>query len=62
MPSAWPEQFRSRAKQACRLTRGETLDVPGIYELARGQRDRHLVRRTDLETPLLGPPETAPSG
>jgi hypothetical protein len=45
------EQFeRSKGKQrACRLAPGETLEEPGIYELARGQRDQHLVRRRDLE-------------
>jgi hypothetical protein len=49
------EQFaRSRAKQkACRLAAGETLEPPSIYELARGQRDRQLTRRTDLEAQLL---------
>jgi hypothetical protein len=42
---------RSRAKQAaCRLAAGETLEVPGVYELIRGRRDRQLVRRSDLET------------
>jgi hypothetical protein len=41
---------RSRAQQrVCRLAPGETLDVPGIYELARGRRDHQLVRRPDLE-------------
>ncbi len=41
---------RGRAKQAaCRLAPGEVLDVPGAYELTRGQRDRELVRRVDLE-------------
>ena len=44
---------RSRAKQAaCRLAPGETLEPPGIYELARGQRDHHLLRRQDLEKQL----------
>lgn len=44
-------QFRrARAKQAaCRLAAGETLEVPGIYVLARGQRDQQLARRVDLE-------------
>ena len=38
------------AKQsACRLTVGETLDAPGVYDLARGARDRVLTRRPDLE-------------
>jgi hypothetical protein len=45
------EQFtRSKTKQAnCRLARGETLDVPGIYQLSRGERDTKLARLTDLE-------------
>jgi len=46
---------RARTKQAsCRLATGETLDVPGIYELARGRRDHQLTRRPDLEERLLG--------
>ncbi|WP_052559600.1 hypothetical protein [Gemmata sp. SH-PL17] len=36
----------------CRLTAGETLEAPGIYELNRGGRDRALARRTDLEAEL----------
>jgi len=45
---------RSRAKQAaCRLAPGETLESPGIYELARRRRDPQLVRRDDLEQQLL---------
>lgn len=39
-------------RAACRLTVGETLDAPGVYELARGTRDRTLVRRADLEEQL----------
>lgn len=48
------EQYRnSKAKQAkCRLAPGETLEVPGIWELARCRRDAQLIRRTDLETQL----------
>ena len=39
-----------RARQAaCRLAAGETLEPPGVYELARGRRDRQLTRRQDLE-------------
>lgn len=34
---------------ACRLTVGESLEAPGVYELTRGARDRTLTRRTDLE-------------
>lgn len=42
---------RSREKQiACRLAPGETLDTPGIYELARGLRDHQLQRREDPGT------------
>jgi hypothetical protein len=52
---------RSRAKQtACRLAAGETLDAPGIYELARGRRDQLLARRTDLEQ-ALEPREQPPA-
>jgi hypothetical protein len=41
---------RSRAKQvACRLASGETLEAPGIFELARGRHDFQLARRKDLE-------------
>lgn len=40
----------ARKKQAeCRLTTGETLEPPGIYEWTKGQRDRQLSRRSDLE-------------
>jgi hypothetical protein len=46
----------ARKKQAaCRLAPGETLDVPGIYELARGKHDQELVRRDDLEQTLAVP-------
>ncbi|MCI0702269.1 MAG: hypothetical protein L0241_14395 [Planctomycetia bacterium] len=38
-----------KRRAACRLTVGETLDKPGIYELTRGARDRTLTRREDLE-------------
>jgi hypothetical protein len=39
-------------RAACRLTAGETLDAPGVYDLVRGTRDRTLTRRTDLEAQL----------
>ena len=54
------KQFRkSREKRAaCRLAAGEKLDAPAIYELAHGQRDACLVRRTDLETQFT---ESSPS-
>ena len=48
------EQYRqSRIKQrACRLAKGETLETPSIFELARGERDQRLRRCEDLETTL----------
>ncbi len=53
------ELFRqARAKQAaCRLASGEQLDVPGIFELRRGQRDAQLSRCLELEQ-LLTPANT----
>jgi hypothetical protein len=48
---------RSCVKQAaCRLAKGETLERPGIYDLVRGQRDRQLQRRPDLELTLTQGP------
>lgn len=45
---------QSCQKQAgCRLAPGETLEKPGIYELAPGRRDRELRRRPDLEATLF---------
>jgi len=42
---------QSRVKQAaCRLAPGEILEPPGVYVLERGNRDRRLVRRPDLES------------
>ena len=34
---------------ACRRAPGEVLEAPGVYELARGRRDRTLTRRPELE-------------
>jgi hypothetical protein len=50
-----PEAFRrSRQKQAvCRLAQGEKLEVPGVYRLARGQRDQQLERLPQLEEELV---------
>ena len=39
-------------RAACHLTRGEVLDAPGVYDLARGARDKQLARRADLEAEL----------
>ena len=40
----------SCARQAdCCRAAGETLDPPGVYELARGERDVQLRRREELE-------------
>ena len=45
---------RSLARRAaCRLTTGEKLEAPGIYELDRGSRDRQLRRWEDLEGQFL---------
>src|SRR5947209_20460457 len=41
-------------QRACRTARGETLESPGIYLLARGRRDQALERRPDLEAKLQG--------
>jgi hypothetical protein len=50
----------ARAKQsACRRAAGESLEAPGVYELARGKRDAQLVRREDLER---GPNEPGAAG
>jgi hypothetical protein len=51
-----PEWFRqSRRKQAsCRLTAGETLDLPAIFHLERGYRDRQLLRLEELEREMGG--------
>ena len=47
----------ARAKKAvCRLTAGESLESPGIFEIARGTRDARLCRRNDLEVELASPP------
>jgi hypothetical protein len=55
-PDCLPYWFgRSREKQAaCRLAAGETLELPGIYHLERGARDRGLQRLVDLERQLAG--------
>src|SRR5437588_11393434 len=52
------EAYRtSRAKQAaCRTAKGETLEAPGVYQLARGRRDQQLARRPDLEQQLQAAP------
>src|SRR5688500_14980655 len=50
LPKLFAAAVAKRA--ACRLAPGESLDAPGVYELARGARDRTLMRRTDLETHL----------
>jgi hypothetical protein len=47
-------QFQlSMTKQAkCRLAPGETLAMPGIYQLSHGRRDHTLVRLGSLEQKL----------
>jgi hypothetical protein len=39
-------------RTACRLAPGETLEAPSIFELHRGERDKTLKRRRDLEEEL----------
>src|SRR4051794_29960546 len=50
-PDCLEAQFRTSCEkqQACRLTRGETLGKPEVFELSRGRRDLHLVRREEME-------------
>jgi hypothetical protein len=49
-----PQWYKnSKEKQArCRLAKTETLEVPGIYALARGRRDAQIERLQDLEGQL----------
>lgn len=56
-----PKLFASAVakRAACLLAPGETLEAPGIYELARGARDRTLTRRPDLEAELSAPKSNA---
>jgi hypothetical protein len=55
LPAAF---HNSRAKQArCRTAPGETLEPPGVYELARGCRDTGLVHREDLQLELAAAPD-----
>lgn len=53
-PACLPKLFAlaTTKRAACRLAVGETLEAPGVYELARGTRDRTLTRRPDLEAQL----------
>jgi hypothetical protein len=48
----WLQRGRDR-QNACRLTPGETLDVPGIYLWQHGKRDQVLQRLTELEERVL---------
>ena len=44
---------QSRVKQAaCRLAAGESLDLPEVFRLKRGARDRDLERVLELESRL----------
>jgi len=36
-------------QRTCRVTPGETLERPGVYELVLGGSHREIIRRTDLE-------------
>ncbi|WP_227254965.1 hypothetical protein [Frigoriglobus tundricola] len=50
LPKLFAMAVEKRA--ACRLTVGETLEAPGVYDLTRGSRDRALSRRPDIEEQL----------
>lgn len=50
LPSLFARAVAKR--EACHLAPGETLDAPGIFDLARGSRDKQLARRADLEAEL----------
>jgi hypothetical protein len=51
-----PDWFRrsKQRQQACRKTRGEVLDAPGIFLLERGERDARLQRLPELEQEIVG--------
>jgi hypothetical protein len=53
-PACLPKLFAMAVtkRAACRLGPGESLEAPGVYELARGARDLTLTRRPDLESQL----------
>ena len=63
-PACLPKLFAAAVakRAACRLTTGETLDAPGVYDLTRGARDRALTRRPDLEAELSVSGEPRPEG
>ncbi|VTT98261.1 Uncharacterized protein OS=Singulisphaera acidiphila (strain ATCC BAA-1392 / DSM 18658 / VKM B-2454 / MOB10) GN=Sinac_6708 PE=4 SV=1 [Gemmataceae bacterium] len=46
-----PALYRSAVakRAACRLAPGEKLEEPGVYDLTRGNRDKQLKRRPELE-------------
>ena len=50
-PACLPRLYAAAVAKrgACRLAPGETLEIPGVYELHRGGRDRQLRRRPELE-------------
>ena len=55
----WLQRGRDRQK-ACRLTAGETLEPPGIFQLQHGKRDQVLQRLPELEQRVLT--EATPDG
>lgn len=61
-PDCLPALFAAAEAKlaACRLTHGETLEVPGVYELHRGDRDKSLKRRPDLERHREGETSAGP--
>ncbi len=40
-------------RASCQLAVGEELDQPGIFDLHRGERDKSLMQREDLEHEVL---------
>jgi hypothetical protein len=42
-----------KRRQACRLTVGESLEIPSIYRLSDGTRDRELTRLPETEEAIL---------
>ncbi len=46
-------------RNKCQLAPGESLSVPGIYSLARGERDRQLLHCEEIEKQLSSKTEMA---
>jgi hypothetical protein len=57
-PDCLPALYRSACERQaqCRLAPGERLDVPAVFRMERGFRDRQLVRATEVEETLRSGP------